>query len=275
MRTVPDPGSTAAGSAILARVLVGVDSSRESREAVRQVAELMNGEGRLELLAAYDVTPTTVAAGVTFVEFDEDYERVYREHAAGVLERARSVSRRADAVAEVVRGRPADALLETAARTGATLLVVGSHGRGRTAGIVLGSVATEVVHRAACSVLVARSQARPTGTVVVGLDGSAGSAVAYEVAVDLARRLGADVWPVVAHGGKAVDVGPVAALTSRREESPAHPVDALVAAAADADLLVVGSRGVHGLRALGSVSERVAHEAACSTLVVRSPRTAG
>jgi nucleotide-binding universal stress UspA family protein len=49
------------------------------------------------------------------------------------------------------------------------------------------------------------------------------------------------------------------------------PVDALVAAAADADLLVVGSRGLHGLHALGSVSERVAHRAGCSALVVRPP----
>jgi len=34
---------------------------------------------------------------------------------------------------------------------------------------------------------------------------------------------------------------------------------------------VVGSRGLHGLQALGSVSERVAHEARCSTLIVREP----
>jgi nucleotide-binding universal stress UspA family protein len=39
---------------------------------------------------------------------------------------------------------------------------------------------------------------------------------------------------------------------------------------ADADLLVVGSRGLDGFRALGSVSERVAHEASCSVLVVRA-----
>ena len=50
----------------------------------------------------------------------------------------------------------------------------------------------------------------------------------------------------------------------------AHPVEALVDASRDAGLLVVGSRGLHGLRALGSVSERVAHSAACSVLVVRS-----
>ena len=44
---------------------------------------------------------------------------------------------------------------------------------------------------------------------------------------------------------------------------------ATVDAAIEAELLVVGSRGLHGVKALGSVSERVAHEARCSVPVVR------
>ena len=55
----------------------------------------------------------------------------------------------------------------------------------------------------------------------------------------------------------------------RHEDLLDEPVPALLAASADADVLVVGSRGLHGLRSLGSVSERVAHAAGCSTLVVR------
>ena len=51
--------------------------------------------------------------------------------------------------------------------------------------------------------------------------------------------------------------------------SDEKPVPALLEAARDADLLIVGSRGVTGLCALGSVSERVAHHAPCSLLVVR------
>jgi nucleotide-binding universal stress UspA family protein len=43
----------------------------------------------------------------------------------------------------------------------------------------------------------------------------------------------------------------------------------LVDAALCGDLLIVGNRGLHGLRALGSVSERVAHGARSSVLVVR------
>src|ERR671912_753111 len=49
------------------------------------------------------------------------------------------------------------------------------------------------------------------------------------------------------------------------------PVEALVDLSEEADLLVVGSRGLHGPAALGSVSERVAHRAASSVLVVRPP----
>jgi hypothetical protein len=92
------------------------------------------------------------------------------------------------------------------------------------------------------------------------------------VAHRLSARFNAELSPVVAAGGKSVDRRLVDRIIGcQREESPDEPVAALVAAAADADLLVVGSRGLHGLKALGSVSERVAHEAHSSVLVVRDP----
>jgi nucleotide-binding universal stress UspA family protein len=47
------------------------------------------------------------------------------------------------------------------------------------------------------------------------------------------------------------------------------PDDGLVEEAERADLLLVGSRGLTGLRALGSTSERVAHQASSSVLLVR------
>ena len=58
-------------------------------------------------------------------------------------------------------------------------------------------------------------------------------------------------------------------VPGRIHSVPNLPVEALVTASADADLVVVGSRGLKGLKALGSVSERVAHRAAASVLIVR------
>jgi len=106
--------------------------------------------------------------------------------------------------------------------------------------------------------------------IVVGVDGSPESAAAYETARRLAGRFTADLWPVVAHGGKSADKALVRRIVDgRHEDLPDDPVTALVAAAADADLVVVGSRGLHGLGSLGSVSERVAHQARASVLIVR------
>jgi nucleotide-binding universal stress UspA family protein len=69
--------------------------------------------------------------------------------------------------------------------------------------------------------------------------------------------------------GKGLDLEAVRALTPSIVLDPGKPVDTLVDLAEEADLLVVGSRGLHGPRALGSVSERVGHQAPCSVLVIR------
>ena len=173
-----------------------------------------------------------------------------------------------------MRGRPADALIAEVERDQDTLLVLGSHGLGRLAGFVMGSTATELIRKAPCSVLITRKQSGDgdfPNKIVVGVDGSPESAAAYAAARQLAERFDVDLWPVVAHGGKSVDRRLLDRIVGhRREELQDEPVAALLAAAADADLLVVGSRGLHGLRALGSVSERVAHQAHSSVMIVRN-----
>ena len=56
----------------------------------------------------------------------------------------------------VVEGQAWDALRDVAHSEAADLLVVGSHGGRRLAGIALGGTATELLHASPCSVLVAR-----------------------------------------------------------------------------------------------------------------------
>jgi nucleotide-binding universal stress UspA family protein len=141
-------------------------------------------------------------------------------------------------------------------------------------GILLGGVATVMLHEAPCSVLVAR----PSGdgasfprSICAGLDGSPGSARAADVARRIAQRFDASLTKVAACGGMKIDLDDLWSIEPDPGLDNRPPVEALVerAAEVDADLLVVGSRGVHGLAALGSVSERVAHRAGCSVLVVR------
>jgi nucleotide-binding universal stress UspA family protein len=257
---------------VFSRVLVGVDGSPESGEATQQAALLLEDKGELTLLSAYETAPALVGGTGSRVPayFDEDVQRKGAEDALRrVLEQ---IPGHSSSMAKVVRGSSWQELIREAERGRATLIAVGSHGIGRTRGIVVGSTATAVLHEAPCSVLVAR-RARPEfpRRISVGVDGSPESGLAYAAARDVADRYTAELWPVVAHGGKGVDKRRVAEIVDRRHEDlPDEPVPALLAAAADGDLLVVGSRGLHGLKSLGSVSERVAHQAHSSVLIVRN-----
>ena len=60
-----------------------------------------------------------------------------------------------DVTVTVTTGNPAEELVR--ASRGADMLVVGSHGRGGFASLLLGSVSSQVVHHAACPVVVIRA----------------------------------------------------------------------------------------------------------------------
>jgi nucleotide-binding universal stress UspA family protein len=243
--------ATDSPSRIFSRVLVGIDGSPESREAARQAAVLLEGDGELTLLAVYDVAPAIVGGTGTDTPPYLD-ENVQRARAEDALERARqAVAGIAEPVGKVERGSAADRIRSEIADERHTLVAVGSHGIGRVRGMILGSAATELIHKAPCSVLVARTADEQfPKRVVLGVDESPHSGHARSAAEHLTERFAAELRPVAA------------------DEKAA---DELVAAAAGADLVIVGSRGVRGLRSLGSVSERVAHRAQCSVLIVREP----
>ena len=171
-------------------------------------------------------------------------------------------------------GNPATVLLKQAEAERATLIAVGSHGRRRSAGLMLGTVAARLLRDAACSVLIAREAREADAwpqTVFAGIDGSDESAVAFAVARSVADRFGVSLR-TVASTKDQVDREAARAIATEVEEVDGAAVDALKAASESADLVVDGSRGLHGLKALGSVNERVAHQARSSVLVVRSAR---
>lgn len=250
----------------LDRIVVGVDGSEAGSEALRQAKRLLGPGGRIVAVAAYD--PALAARGGW--DAPALTERLRAEAESARSEAARALAGLPGSEARLVAGDPGEALLSVAAEERAALIAVGSHGLGRIAGIALGSVATALVHRASCPVLVARpAEGEPFAAgIAVGVDGSAQSAEAEKLALELASRLSVPFRTIVATGGKPVSLERLRSVWGL-EWDDREPVDALVGASHEAGLLVVGSRGLHGLSALGSVSERVAHQAECSVLVVR------
>lgn len=142
-----------------------------------------------------------------------------------------------------------------------------------------------------------------SGRIVVGVDGSAGARRALEWAVGEARLRGARL--VAVHAWQAPSLAGVVApfeapatrdteLFERIEASAEellrnelaavdtaelevdqlvatrNPADALLDAARDSDLLVVGTRGYGGFTGLllGSVSQQVSHHAPCPVVIV-------
>jgi nucleotide-binding universal stress UspA family protein len=207
----------------------------------------------------------------------------------------------------VVRGRPASALLEEAIALQPDLIVIGSRGHGPLATVLLGSVSTEVVDHAPCPVLVAR---RPSAhRLIVGVDGSesAQRAVAtlsaWPIFAGLPARvvgvsertpgwtaLSSAFYPGIAESADTTrearrsqaeqiteraceDLARVG-LIATSELREGDPADELIRAAAedDADLIVVGSRGLSALSrlALGSVARKVLLHTPVSVLVVRA-----
>jgi nucleotide-binding universal stress UspA family protein len=275
MNTEPTAGATDVEPAtIFARVVLGVDGTDESREAVEQVARLAPETSHVTLCSVWN-TGASVAVG-----WSPPISRTAsfpREELQAAVDGVRPLLPSALVVdTAVVEGPPGPMLLTEIGRREATLVAVGSHDHRRLSGILLGSVATQLLHDAPCSVLMARTpnEDRFPATIMVAADGSTESAKAIRVAAAIAHRLGAELEAVAATGGGSVDIGAVRSTLDALvgpevplREDGRTPVEALTSVGPD--LLVMGSRGLQGLRSLGSVSERVAHDAVCSVLVVR------
>jgi nucleotide-binding universal stress UspA family protein len=188
-----------------------------------------------------------------------------------------------DAGGRIVRSdEPAGALAEAA--SGSDLLVVASHGGGRVAGMLLGSVAAADVHRAAVPVLAARllpKGIRFPDRILVASDGSPDAERGVELASWIARSRGSRIYFLAAGlralphaeqlGRQAAALAPERGLDPTLLLKRGEPQDEIPRAAREerASLVVIGSRGLSGVRALGSVSERVAAQAPCSVLVAR------
>jgi nucleotide-binding universal stress UspA family protein len=189
--------------------------------------------------------------------------------------------------------------------------VVGNRGHGGFAGMLAGSVATQVAAHARCPVVVVRpgvdssALAATTHPIVIGIDGVERTQPALEFAFEEAASRGVSltavhVWAEPPRSG-SVEFKPVAydydeahreatrtlaeALAGYQEKYPdvpvfrettcgLNPAAVLLRASEEAGLIVVGSRGRGGFSGLllGSVGQALIHHAHCPVAVVRSGR---
>lgn len=128
-------------------ILVPVDGSANSDRAVRYAIELLKGGGgKLHLL---NVQPPVGGAVSTFVR-KADIDSYHRDEGEKALAGAAKIAADADMPAEkhISVGRPGALVAEFAGRVGAVMIVMGTRGHTGLAGVILGSVAQDVIARA-------------------------------------------------------------------------------------------------------------------------------
>ncbi len=139
------------------RILVGVDGSKESRDAVKFATEIARAIGAQLVIASAvpPVVPTEGAPGL--VARAEEWMRKEQEQAkALVSEIASSIGKAVPVEPLVPIGAPAVTLAELARSGDVELVVVGHRGRNAVARALLGSVADRLVQISPKPVLVVR-----------------------------------------------------------------------------------------------------------------------
>lgn len=283
-------------------VVVGYDGSAGSSAALRWgTAEAVRQVAPLRIVQVFEPGPVGYpTADSTPIA---DLRRGQQTALDSLAESIRLQHPKLTVDSALVDGSVASALIDESLH--ARVSVLGSRGLGRWTDILLGSVATQVSMHAAGPVVVVPVSAGPQiqdkPTIIVGVDGSKASAKAIDFAFAQAEARGARVravnvtpYPVPTFSGGlgALAFNPIDTANEDRllvAESLAgaetdypdielevrltsgHPAEALVLAAKDAELLVVGSRGREGFASLllGSVSLSVLHHAPCPVAIVR------
>jgi nucleotide-binding universal stress UspA family protein len=276
-------------------IYVGVDGSAPSRAALRwAVAIAPTIDGEVRALGAWQYPARTgTPFGPSSTASPEEMDRRLEDEVRGVLtdelgEAAPSVE------IEVARGVPGDALVARSVRPETALIVLGARGLGGFEGMLLGSVTQECVERAACPVVVVRSAesaaSTPPSKILIGMDGSDGSARALEWAGEIARGTGGSVVAVHAPGigmsreyheeaGRLLDQWtaplPRAGALASAEIGDGDARDVLLDAADshDADLIVVGTRGLGAVRRMlvGSVAGHLVRYAERPVAIIPGP----
>lgn len=128
------------------KILVPMDGSPSALRALEFAGRKYGEAGHVRLLVLNVQTPLPSSRHVTRAMIDEYHART----SEAALEPARALIERLqlDAECYVQTGEPAAVIASFARRTRCSEIVMGTRGLGRISGLLLGSVATKVIHLA-------------------------------------------------------------------------------------------------------------------------------
>jgi nucleotide-binding universal stress UspA family protein len=129
-------------------IAVAYDDTEEAKTALKRAEAVA-------LACRATIVVYTVAAPVTVVPGAAGYTPAIPPEAGPIVTRAvKSVDEGLAATGRVLSGQPGPALADACDEIGADLVVAGSRGYGPLARVFLGSVSTQLMHKAPCPVLV-------------------------------------------------------------------------------------------------------------------------
>lgn len=133
-------------------VVAGVDDSPVSKEVVARALEQARSKGDdLHVVHVFHMPMVYTEAAINWNEVAEAQRQAVWGSLEGSLADPGVRVERVD-----LEGYPPDALVTYASDVGASLLVVGTRGRGGLASLVLGSTSQRAIHLAECDVLVVK-----------------------------------------------------------------------------------------------------------------------
>lgn len=197
------------------KIIVPLDGSEFSEEALPYAVRLANTLGaKLLLVNVNELPPLVKDTPVREMRVVSQGESYLEDIADIIIDQNLGLHIEPNKVQTIaVYGDPNQEIAKTAQLEGACLVVMTTHGRGGVSRLILGSVATAVVKRASVPVILikpiptshpklweevmgntARTFAGENNHILLPLDGSVESEAAIKPAIEMARKLQANIY---------------------------------------------------------------------------------
>ena len=137
------------------KILLATDGSDSAEQAAGHAVALARQTGAALAVISVMDTRRAFGTGIYRGEASQVLRRDGERALAAVADLARAAG--LDTETDLVEGSPAEAIVAQAERSDAALIIIGSHGQGALADVLLGSVSQAVLRRASVPVCIVRT----------------------------------------------------------------------------------------------------------------------